>query len=623
VNALVAHPGYHYLLHAERGMAYDAFMSYSHAADGHLAPALQSSLHRFAKAWWKLRAVKIFRDETSLAAAYDLTESIKQALDSAHFFILLASPGAAQSTWVEREVRLWLAGKAPENILIVLTQGTIAWDEAGDFDWSRTDALPRALAGAFRSEPLWVDLTWARKAAQLSMRDPRFQQAVARLAAPLHAKSLDEIAGEEVRQHRNTRRLVQAVVTAISLLAAAAATGAWFAHEGQRRAEQNLAQALAAVDGIETAVAKDLQDLAGVPVALRMKMLKGAETVLANLETGGEAAAVRGTRAVMLSEFAAAYGVLGSYADATARVQDATRILVDQVKSHPDDLTMRAALAKSHKVYGDVLWWQRKDLLVAIEKLASSVQGYAALIDSYPTHGNADDWRLFELRGLVGIGDIYYDGSVNPTAVCPGRPACLAQAQTYFTRALELALPLQNQDGSDFRWKNAILASRERLAKVYEALDDHTRAGTAYAELLAEYKRMSEMQPDNSKWQENLMALYWHAGGIEERSCRLNPALDNYTRALELARKLHQSEPERVDWSRELSLSLKHAARAYGALGQTAAAETHYRASLDINQDLIGKQPTNENIKTDVRQIETALAELGGNRPLCITASAH
>ena len=48
-------------------MVYNAFISYSHAADGTLAPALQSALHRFAKPWYKLRALHIFRDQTNLA----------------------------------------------------------------------------------------------------------------------------------------------------------------------------------------------------------------------------------------------------------------------------------------------------------------------------------------------------------------------------------------------------------------------------------------------------------------------------------------------------------------------------------------------------------------------------
>ena len=49
-------------------MAYDGFISCSHAADGLLAPRLQTGLQRFAKPWWKRRAVRIFRDEASLAA---------------------------------------------------------------------------------------------------------------------------------------------------------------------------------------------------------------------------------------------------------------------------------------------------------------------------------------------------------------------------------------------------------------------------------------------------------------------------------------------------------------------------------------------------------------------------
>ena len=32
-------------------MAYDAFVSYSHAADGRLAPAVQTGLQRLARPW--------------------------------------------------------------------------------------------------------------------------------------------------------------------------------------------------------------------------------------------------------------------------------------------------------------------------------------------------------------------------------------------------------------------------------------------------------------------------------------------------------------------------------------------------------------------------------------------
>jgi tetratricopeptide (TPR) repeat protein len=602
-------------------MLYDAFISYSHTADGEFAPAVQRALHAFAKPWWKLRAARVFRDDTNLAAAHDLTHSITQAIEASHFFILLASPGAALSKWVEREVRLWLASKPPENILIVLTQGAIAWNDASDFDWAVTDALPRALAGVFKSEPLWVDLSFARSDDQLSMCDPRFQQAIARLAARLHGKSLDDIAGEEVRAHRKTRRIAQAAFLAIGSLAVAAIAGGWLAREGQRRAEHNLAQALVAIDSVETAVAKDLQDLTGVPVALKVKMLKGVETILTDLEAAGEAATVRGTRAVVLSEFAAAFGVLGQYEEATSRIRDAIDILSDQAKARPTDITVLAALAKSRKVHGDLLWWQRKDLPLAVDELQSSTDTYITLAQRHPAHRDADDWKLSEMRALIGLGDIHFDRATNPSAICSPRAACLAVAKSYFQRAQELALSVQNQDDNNFRWKNGALVSRERVAKVYAALDDLARAGAVYAELVQEYQRMADLQPNNTKWQQNVVALYARVGGIDLKTCRADAALENYGKALDLARKMHQLDPERIDWSHELSSSLKHTAEAHEALAQFAAAETDYRASLSITRDLVGKQPANADLKADLQQIETALGELGVTRSLCVAAS--
>ena len=79
---------------------YDAFISYSHAADGQLAPALQGALHRFAKPWHRRRALHVFRDQTSLGLTPELWPEIERALAASRYFLLLASPKAAASHWV-------------------------------------------------------------------------------------------------------------------------------------------------------------------------------------------------------------------------------------------------------------------------------------------------------------------------------------------------------------------------------------------------------------------------------------------------------------------------------------------------------------------------------------------
>lgn len=201
-------------------MQYRAFISYSHAADGRFAPALQSALHRFARPWYRLRALRVFRDETNLSVSPALWSSIEAALADSEYFILLASPLSASSKWVRREVDYWLTHKPCTNLLIALTDGEIIWDEAsGDFDWRRTDALPANLARVFSEEPHHGDFRWARTAADLSFNNPVFRERVAHLASTLHNRPKDQLIGEDVRQHRNLRRVAWAAVSVLALLA--------------------------------------------------------------------------------------------------------------------------------------------------------------------------------------------------------------------------------------------------------------------------------------------------------------------------------------------------------------------------------------------------------------------
>jgi hypothetical protein len=74
---------------------YDAFISYSHAADGRLAPAIQTALQSIGKPWYRRRALRVFRDTTSLAATPELWPTIERALERSRYFVLLASPESA------------------------------------------------------------------------------------------------------------------------------------------------------------------------------------------------------------------------------------------------------------------------------------------------------------------------------------------------------------------------------------------------------------------------------------------------------------------------------------------------------------------------------------------------
>jgi WD40 repeat protein len=203
-------------------MRYKAFISYSHAVDNLLAPRLQMALQAFAKPFFRARAIRVFRDTTSLAATPQLWPDIQAALHDSEFFILLASPAAAKSAWVNREVDEWFAsGRSTDTLLLVLTEGSVVWSaDTSDFDWSLTTALPPSLRDRSATEPLYVDLRGARAEADLSLRHPAFIDAVATLLAQLKGVPKDQLIGEDIVQQRRVRRITIAVGTVLLLLTA-------------------------------------------------------------------------------------------------------------------------------------------------------------------------------------------------------------------------------------------------------------------------------------------------------------------------------------------------------------------------------------------------------------------
>lgn len=244
---------------SQRTHRYDAFLSYSHAADSAKADHLRRGLQNFARSSWRqLRALRIFLDNASLAANPALWPEIERHLADSGAFILLACPRSADSDWVQKEINWWRAGPGARRMLIVVTGGELKWDHgAGDFDWARTSCLPRTMAGMFSDEPRWVDLRWMSEQDPGSLRDSRFQQCVADLAAPLHARPKEDLIGADVTRQRKTKRLVRGALAVITTLAVAAGLG-WVDAVQQRDEAQR--QALLATSRQLAATALNLKD---------------------------------------------------------------------------------------------------------------------------------------------------------------------------------------------------------------------------------------------------------------------------------------------------------------------------------------------------------------------------
>ena len=61
-------------------------------------------------------------------------------------------------------------------------------------------------------------MTWARRDASITLRNVKFRDQVATLAAAVREVPKEEIEGEDVRQERRTRRIVRAVIATLTVL---------------------------------------------------------------------------------------------------------------------------------------------------------------------------------------------------------------------------------------------------------------------------------------------------------------------------------------------------------------------------------------------------------------------
>ncbi|MFF3032035.1 toll/interleukin-1 receptor domain-containing protein [Streptomyces rubiginosohelvolus] len=222
---------------------YDVFISYSQNLDRDVAAVFQRGMENFGRPWYRPVRLRVFRDTTHLSAGPDLQGGIEKALSCSAWLIVMASPQAAASPWVRAEIDWWVAHKDSGRILLAWTDGDLEWDPAAqDFDWSRTDALPREqmdkVLAAAPGCPRWVDLRWLRaqidERGSVPVNDPRLVADVAEFAAPVQGRSKSDLIGHHLRLRKRRNRTAGATILALALLLT---TATWFGLAADRQAD--------------------------------------------------------------------------------------------------------------------------------------------------------------------------------------------------------------------------------------------------------------------------------------------------------------------------------------------------------------------------------------------------
>ena len=131
---------------------------------------------------------------------------------------------------------------------------------------------PGNLESVFDEEPLYLDIRWACKDEDISISNARFRDIVADLAATIQARPKDELVGEDVQQHRKTKRLAWSAGISLLVLTAAALGGLLLAEIQRAKAESGRLAAQAR---------SRLSDHLPLSLLLSLEALKARDTPMA------------------------------------------------------------------------------------------------------------------------------------------------------------------------------------------------------------------------------------------------------------------------------------------------------------------------------------------------------
>ncbi len=176
------------------------------------------------------RLGRFFRDDEDMAAASDIAEIVRRAIESAESLIVICSPRSAQSKWVNAEIQHYRRTGRSRKVFAVIIDGV---PNSGD---PATECFPPALRAAgdpddpdaLPIEPLGLDV---RKDGQA--------RACARLAAGLIGVDFDELWQRDRRRAETRMRLAVISLAAVStVFAALTATAIWFGAQADRNAAE-------------------------------------------------------------------------------------------------------------------------------------------------------------------------------------------------------------------------------------------------------------------------------------------------------------------------------------------------------------------------------------------------
>lgn len=609
---------------------YMAFLSYSHD-DAEIADWLHESLEEFRvpkRLVGKLtdqgpvpkRLSPIFRDRHELAASPDLGEEIEEAIAGSRFLIVLCSPDAARSRWIDQEIATFKRLHGEDRILAAIVAGEpFACDMPGR---EEEECFPPSLRVDFDSNGHPTGERAEPVAADLRDEGDGKQMGLLKIAAGLMGVGLDELVQREAqRRHRRLSLITAASVAGMlftSGLAYTAIDARDSARDQRREAESLIGFMLGDLrQKLEPVGRLDVLDAVGVRALEYYEKQDKSEL-------SDEALAQRSKALTLMGQIAASRGdldgALRRYREALAGTAEALR----RLPNNPQRLYDHA-----QNVYWVGSIAMQRDQTAEAEKQFREYKRLAArMLAAEPENPK---WRLEGVYAATNLGQIEmakrqyaraaktFRASLGATellttsepanleyqkllleavawlALAEDRSGTLDSAISHRKRQLQLLAPFlaQARPDADFRQK-AMIAHMALSLHLFERGDtagalQHGREATAIGQ------QLTELEPSNADWMGRSASAQFTYGTILLRAKKAEQARAAIGAGCELVSRILARDRSVAAW-RELDrrcLSLRaELALAAGSAEESMllARETLASAQAEAGVDTIERR---------------------------------
>ena len=539
----------------------------------------------------------IFRDRDDFTAGHSLSEQTLAALDASAALIVLGSPDAAKSHYVNEEVRLFKRRHPDRPIIPIILDG-----KPGD---PASECFPPALKFEVSPDGTITDQPADLLAADMRATGDGRDLALAKVVARMLGVPTDDIRKRQVIAQNWRLKVMAAVVTVFAVLSLVAGFLVW-EHQRQvtveeTREKERLAREEARDKQLKAEI---VQSLLGISAA---QAAPGAAKALGDAVADAQEGAAQGDERLqkaldllkankpqdaeplfraVAEEKAARVRADRARLEKDSKAAAAAYRNLGAIAGLGDPKRAREAYAKALEYDGDDLealyWYGYLNFLAG--DLGTAQRSLARLLETATARG---DQRGIYRAHLV-LGQVMQDRGSLPSAC------------EHLEKALGIALAQSAAAKDDPEWQRDVSEAQIGIGDVLRAQGNLPAALESYKAAHAIRERLAAADPGNAGWQSDLSVSHNKIGDVLRAQGNLAAALDSYKAAHAIRERLATADPGNAGWQRDLSVSHDKIGDVLRAQGNLPAALDSYKAAHAIRERLAAADPGNAGWQRDL-----------------------